>query len=393
MGQRHFSSCGVGFVCDVSGRRSSQIVAWGIEAVKNLTHRGAVGADNKTGDGAGLLFEIPRKFFQAQIKELGFSISDINNLAVGTCFLSADVEQEIEGLLRRYGFRPIGWRNVPTNDDALGAAALGTKPRIRQILIDAEAVEDRERERRLFLARKAVEKSLSEQVYVLSISSKTILYKGLLVAPQIDRFYPDLANKELESSFCIFHQRFSTNTLPVWSLAQPFRVLAHNGEINSLQGNRNWVLALQEEICKGFERSDRDVLKPLVLSDESDSASLDKIVELLVLAGFSPEHAVNLCIPPAWEGMELDAEARSFFEYSSLLMSPWDGPAAIVFTDGRTVGAHLDRNGLRPLRYALTEDNILVCGSEAGMIDFPGKSFLEKGRLGPGDTLSIDLLA
>ena len=387
---KHLSSCGVGFVCNVLGVRSAQIVAWGIEAVKNLTHRGAVGADGKTGDGAGLRFEIPRKFFQAQIKELGFSISDINNLAVGTCFLSADVEQEIEGLLRRYGFRPIGWRDVPTNDDALGAAALGTKPRIRQILIDAEAVEDRERERRLFLARKAVEKSLSEQVYVLSISSKTILYKGLLVAPQIDRFYPDLASKELESSFCIFHQRFSTNTLPVWSLAQPFRVLAHNGEINSLQGNRNWVLALQEEICKGFQRSDRDVLKPLVLSDESDSASLDKIVELLVLAGFSPEHAVNLCIPPAWEGMELDAEVRSFFEYSSLLMSPWDGPAAIVFTDGRTVGAHLDRNGLRPLRYALTDDNILVCGSEAGMIDFPGKSFLEKGRLGPGDTLSID---
>ncbi len=390
---KHLSSCGVGFVCDVSGRRSARIVAWGIEAVKNLTHRGAVGADGKTGDGAGLLFELPRKFFRAQIKELGFSISDINNLAVGTCFLSADVEQEIEGLLRRYGFRPIGWRDVPTNDDALGAAALGTKPRIRQILIDAGAVEDHERERRLFLARKAVEKSLSEQVYVLSISSKTILYKGLLVAPQIDRFYPDLANKEFESSFCIFHQRFSTNTLPVWSLAQPFRVLAHNGEINSLQGNRNWVLALQEEVCKGFQRSDRDVLKPLVLSDESDSASLDKIVELLVLAGFSPEHAVNLCIPPAWEGMELDAEARSFFEYSSLLMSPWDGPAAIVFTDGRMVGAHLDRNGLRPLRYALTEDNILVCGSEAGMIDFPGKSFLEKGRLGPGDTLSIDLLA
>ncbi len=390
---KHFSSCGVGFVCNVSGQRSSQIVAWGIEAVKNLTHRGAVGADGKTGDGAGLLFEIPRKFFQAQIKELGFSISDINNLAVGTCFLSADIEQEIEGLLRRYGFRPVGWRDVPTDDDALGAAALGTKPRIRQILIDAGAVEDRERERRLFLARKAVEKSLSEHVSVLSISSKTILYKGLLVAPQIDRFYPDLASKELESSFCIFHQRFSTNTLPVWSLAQPFRILAHNGEINSLQGNRNWVLALQEEICKGFQRSDRDVLKPLVLSDESDSASLDKIVELLVLAGFSPEHAVNLCIPPAWEGMELDAEVRSFFEYSSLLMSPWDGPAAIVFTDGRVVGAHLDRNGLRPLRYALTEDNILVCGSEAGMIDFPGKSFLEKGRLGPGDTLSIDLLA
>ena len=393
MGDSHSSSCGVGFVCNVSGQRSAQIVAWGIEAVKNLTHRGAVGADNKTGDGAGVLFEIPRKFFGAKIKELGFSISDINNLAVGTFFLSDAVEQEIEIPLSRYGFRPIGWRDVPTDDDALGAAALGTKPRIRQLLIDAEGVEDGERERKLFLARKTVEKKLSGHVYVSNISSKTLIYKGLLVAPQIDRFYPDLASREFESSFCIFHQRFSTNTLPVWSLAQPFRALAHNGEINTLQGNRNWVTALQEEIRKGFQQSDRDVLLPLLSSDESDSASLDKIVELLILSGFSPEHAVNLCIPPAWEQMDLDAEVRSFFEYSSFLMSPWDGPAAIVFTDGRMVGAHLDRNGLRPLRYALTEDNILVCGSEAGMIDFSGRTFLEKGRLGPGDTLSIDLSA
>jgi glutamate synthase (NADPH/NADH) large chain len=189
----------------------------------------------------------------------------------------------------------------------------------------------------------------------------------------------------------VFHQRFSTNTLPEWCLAQPFRVLGHNGEINTLQGNRNWIMALEKEILNGFESS-REILAPFVLYDESDSASLDKIIELLIHSGFSPEHAVNLCIPPAWEkSMDLDAEERSFFEYSALLMSPWDGPAAIVFTDGDTVGAHLDRNGLRPLRYALTEDGVLVCGSEAGMIDLPGRTFLEKGRLGPGDTVSVNL--
>jgi glutamate synthase (NADPH) large chain len=391
MGHNYSSSCGVGFVCDVSGQRSRQIVAWGIEAVKNLTHRGAVGADGKTGDGAGVLLELPRKFFDAKIRELGLSISDIKNLCVGTFFLYADAEHEIEEALKRYGFRPMGWRDVPTNDDALGKAALGTKPRIRQFLIDAAAVAYRERELKLFLARKAIEENAGKDVCVSSISSKTILYKGLLVAPQLDRFYPDLADEDFESAFCIFHQRFSTNTLPEWALAQPFRVLGHNGEINTLQGNRNWVMALEEEILRGFPGGDRDVLKPLVRYDESDSASLDEIVELLILAGFSPEHAVNLCVPPAWERMDYAADERSFFEYSSLLMSPWDGPAALVFTDGETIGAHLDRNGLRPLRYALTEDGILVCGSEAGMIDLSGRQFLEKGRLGPGDTLSVDL--
>ncbi len=391
MGHNYSSSCGVGFVCDVSGQRSRQIVAWGIEAVKNLTHRGAVGADGKTGDGAGILTEIPRKFFDMRIRELGLSISDIENLAVGTFLLYGAVEHTIDEVLNRSGFRPMGWRDVPTNNDALGKAALGTKPRIRQLLIDAEAVEYQERELKLFLARKTIEKKSGKDVCVSSISSKTILYKGLLIAPQLDRFYPDLANEDFESAFCIFHQRFSTNTLPEWRLAQPFRVLAHNGEINTLQGNRNWVMALEEVVLKGFQPGERDVLKPLVLYDESDSASLDKVVELMVLAGFSPEHAVNLCIPPAWERMDYAADERSFFEYSSLLMSPWDGPAAIVFTNGDVVCAHLDRNGLRPLRYALTEDGILVCGSEAGMIDLSARKFLEKGRLGPGDTLSIDL--
>jgi glutamate synthase (NADPH) large chain len=390
MGNNPYSSCGVGFVCSISGQSNRQIVAWGIEAVKNLTHRGAVGADGKTGDGAGIVTEIPRKLFDTIIKKLGFTISDINNLAVGTFFLYGVVEHEIDETLARCGFRSVGWRDVPTNDDALGKAALGTKPRIRQLLIDTEGVHSQDRERNLFFARKSIEKKLGKDVCIPSLSSKTILYKGLLVAPQLDRFYPDLKNDSFESAFCVFHQRFSTNTLPEWCLAQPFRVIGHNGEINTLQGNRNWVMALEKEILNGFE-SCKEVLAPFVVYDESDSASLDKIIELLIRSNFSPEHAVNLCIPPAWECMDLDPEVRSFLEYSALLMPPWDGPAAIVFTDGDTVGAHLDRNGLRPLRYALTEDGVMVCGSEAGMIDLHGRKFLEKGRLGPGDTVSVDL--
>jgi glutamate synthase (NADPH/NADH) large chain len=385
------SSCGVGFVCNVSGQRSRQIVSWGIEAVKNLTHRGAIGADNKTGDGAGVLTKIPLKFFLKEIDKHGFSIPDIENLAIGTFFLHSPIERAIEDKLEEYGFRSMGWRDVPTNDDALGQTALKAKPRIRQLLLDAEVVDQPVRELMLFFARKSIEKDLGKEVYVSRISSKTILYKGLLVAPQLDRFYPDLASEDFESAFCIFHQRFSTNTLPDWSLAQPFRVLAHNGEINTIQGNRNWIMALQEELLKSFRSTDRDILLPFVLNDESDSASLDKIVELLMLRGFSPEHALNLCVPPAWERMEFEAMDRSFFEYSSLQMTPWDGPAALVFTDGNSVGAHLDRNGLRPLRYALTDDGIMVCGSETGMIDLGKRTFLEKGRLGPGDTVSVDL--
>lgn len=298
---RGLSSCGVGFACNVHGKRSRQIVAWGIEAVKNLTHRGAVGSDGKTGDGAGILIEIPRRYFSRKIRELGLSLSAIDDLAVGSFFLYGNVEDRIDEILKKYGFIPIGWIDVRTYDDALGEAALITKPRIRQLLIDAGAVVKKERELKLFFARKAIEMSFGSDVCVSNISSKTILYKGLLVAPQLDRFYPDLMDEDIESSFCIFHQRFSTNTLPEWVMAQPFRVLAHNGEINTVQGNRNAMRAIETAVLDGFSEEERDIIKPLVSDYESDSASLDRIVELLILSGFPPELAVNLCIPPAWE--------------------------------------------------------------------------------------------
>ncbi len=393
---RYAGSCGVGFICNVTGEKSQQIVQWGVEAVKNLTHRGAVGADGKTGDGAGVLFQLPKKFFLKEIEDSGFIISHIDNLAVGVFFLRDGSESEIDNILNKRGLKPIGWRTVPTDDNTLGKAALSTKPRIRQVLLDMEGVEHGKRELALYLARRVIEKEYGETVYVPSISSKTIVYKGMLVATNLDRFYPDLSSEYLESSFCLFHQRFSTNTFPDWTLAQPFRVLAHNGEINTIQGNRNWIRAIEPDILHEAFGDENEIIKPILSDEESDSASLDRIIELLMFSGFSLEHAVNLCIPQAWEccdfaNQEKRRKAEAFFEYKSFLMKPWDGPAAIVFTDGDVVSAHLDRNGLRPLRYTLTDEGILVLGSEVGMIGLEGRKIKKKDRLGPGDTLSVDL--
>lgn len=387
------SSCGVGFVCNTKGIRSRRIVEWGIEAVRNLTHRGAVGADGKTGDGAGILTEIPRKFFLKELALSGFTLSGEENLAVGVFFfLSGEsVESSIKQILGKYGFKILVWRDVPVNDDALGKSALSAKPKIKHLLIDMENVERLKRELNLFLARKAIERTFGGAVYIASLSSRTIVYKGMLAAPQLDRFYPDLNSEDFESAFCIFHQRFSTNTFPDWTMAQPLRILAHNGEINTIQGNRNWMGTIEQDVRHEIFGDDNDLIRPLLSMEESDSSSLDRIVELLMLAGFSPEHAVTLCVPPAWENADLDEPKKAFLEYQSFLMKPWDGPAAIAFTNGDTVGAHLDRNGLRPLRYLLTEEGILVLGSETGMVDLGEGRIKEKGRLGPGDTLSVNM--
>jgi glutamate synthase (NADPH/NADH) large chain len=323
---------------------------------------------------------------------LGFPIAGPDNLAAGFFFLYGDVESGIEDILRRFNLNPIGWRDVPVNHDALGRSAFLSKPRIRQLLIDTTGIPRAEKEAMLYLARRAVEKTCAGSAYVCSLSSKTMVYKGMLVAPHLDEFYPDLKDEAFESAFCMFHQRFSTNTSPDWPLAQPFRVLAHNGEINTLQGNRNAMTALEHEIQHEVFGEKADFLRPLIAHDESDSASLDRIVELLILSGYSPEHAIMLCIPPAWEQSDLGPQEKAFFEYQSLLMRPWDGPAAVTFTDGETIGAHLDRNGLRPLRYILTGDGLLVLGSEIGMVDLDDRPIQEKGRLGPGEIIAVDLL-
>lgn len=345
-------SCGVGFVCNIKGRKSNDIVRWGVEAVKNLTHRGAVGADGKTGDGAGILIEIPKKFFVEYITEHGWDLSHEDNLAVGSFFLYGGHESEIEAIAGEFGLRVIGWREVPTDDDALGDSALSSRPIIKQLLIDTSGIEADKKEIVLYLARRSIEKRCGSNIYIPSFSTKTISYKGMLVALQLERFYPDLIREDFESAFCIFHQRFSTNTIPEWNLAQPFRVLAHNGEINTIQGNRNWMITMEDEVTHEIFGKYNDLIKPLVSLEESDSASLDRIVELLMLSGRSPEHAILMCIPPAWENSDMNEIEKVFFEYNSLLMKPWDGPAAVVLTDGNKVVAHLDRNGLRPLRYS-----------------------------------------
>ncbi|WP_333784349.1 glutamate synthase large subunit [Thermocrinis sp.] len=386
-------SCGVGFVCHTKGEQSHQIVRWGVQAVKNLTHRGAVGGDGKTGDGAGVMIEIPRKFFRDYIEEKNLPLSSIENLAVGAVFLYQDVKDKVEEHIRKSPFRLVGWREVPVDSSAVGESALRVMPKIFHLLLDCERVEPTLRELELYLLRRIIEtdSKLKDKLYFASLSSKTLVYKGMLVAPQLDIFYPDLLDERIKSWFCLFHQRYSTNTFPNWNLAQPFRYLAHNGEINTILGNRNWMMALQHELEHELFGERIKLVRPLVSHQESDSASLDRVFELLVLAGYSPEHAINMLIPPAWESVPwLSEEVVRFFEYQSLLMKPWDGPAAIAFTDGKVIGAHLDRNGLRPSRYILTEDNILILGSEVGMVDLEGKKIKEKGRLGPGDTLLVN---
>lgn len=390
-------SCGVGFVCNTKGIKSNQIVRWGVEAVKNLTHRGAVGSDGKTGDGAGVLFQLPQKFFLKEIQKTGKEISNQNNIAVGVFFLRNECYQLIEDIVKSRGLNPVTWRSVPTNDEALGQSALSTKPLIMQLIIDLKEIEPDKREISLYLARKHLEKELGDQAYICSLSCKTIVYKGMLVATHLDEFYPDLKTEDMESAFCLFHQRFSTNTLPNWSLAQPFRILAHNGEINTIQGNRNWIKAIEPDLWHDVFGDDNELISPVISFEESDSSSLDRVIELLLYSGYSIEHAVNLCIPPAWEccGLNNSEErykAEAFFSYQLYLMKPWDGPAAIVLTDGNKVCAHLDRNGLRPIRYICTEDNILIIGSETGMVDLGNRKIIKRERMFPGSTLLVDTL-
>lgn len=390
-------SCGVGFVCNTKGIKSHQIVRWGIEAVKNLTHRGAVGADGKTGDGAGILFQLPQKFFLKEIQKAGADISVPYNIAAGVFFLKKECEIKIEEILKSHMIKPVMWRLVPTDDEALGKSALSTKPVIKHLILDMENIDPEKRELCLYIARKHIEKEIGEEAYICSLSCKTIVYKGMLVATHIEEFYPDLQNEDMESAFCLFHQRFSTNTFPEWSLAQPFRVLAHNGEINTIQGNRNWIKAIEPDLWHDIFGDDNELLSPVISDEESDSSSLDRVIELLLHSGYPIEHAINLCIPPAWECCEFNnsderLRAEAFFTFQSYLMKPWDGPAAIVLTDGDKVCAHLDRNGLRPVRYTYTEDDILILGSETGMIDLGDRKITKRERMFPGSTILVDTL-
>ena len=392
-------SCGFGLIANIDDEPSHWLVKTAISALTRLTHRGAVAADGKTGDGCGLLIKTPDSFFRAVAGELGISLND--RFAAGMVFLSPDpnladqVKKEIVAAIAASNLEVAGWRVVPINTDVCGEIAMRTLPHIEQVFVNAPANMQRGTfNRQLFFARRRAEKkfaALDPSAYVASLSSVTISYKGMVLPEVLPEFYPDLSDARLESSVCLFHQRFSTNTMPEWRLAQPFRFLAHNGEINTIQGNRNWALARANNF-RSEKMPDISDLDPIVSLTGSDSSSLDNMLEVMRAAGMDVLQSMRILIPPAWQAMDtLDPDVRAFYEFFDCQTEPWDGPAGIVLTDGRYAACCLDRNGLRPARYVITKDRHITIASEIGVYDYPAESVVSKGRLGPGEMLAVDL--
>ena len=384
-------ACGVGMVANLSGEASHEIVTSGMTILKRLMHRGATGNDPETGDGAGLLLKIPHKFFKKQLPTLN---SSTPTFGVGMLFGGEGEEEKIEAVVKENGCEVIAWRDVPTDPSAIGKDARSVMPRIRQFFIvpcaSAPLRED-SFERKLYIIRRQIEK-VAEKTYVCSCSSRTVVYKGLLLATQIEKFYPDLSDPDFVSPFAIVHQRYSTNTFPSWELAHPFRAIAHNGEINALKGNLNALAAREASLASPLFGDELGKVLPIVHGGQSDSASLDNIFELLVAAGRDAPHAMMMLIPQAWGAKyHMGNDVRAFCEYHSALMEPWDGPAAVAFTDGIGLGAALDRNGLRPARWTLTKDGLFVLASETGVLDIAPGNVLRHGRLRPGSLVWLDL--
>ena len=401
-------SCGVGFIADIKGRKSHAIVQDALTIVQNLEHRGAVGADPRAGDGAGILVQIPHKFFAKKARELGFTLPEPGRYAVVVLFLPHDddgLRQEIMDLYAeqsaRVGMELLGWRDVPTDNSTLGESVKPTEPTHRQLFIgqgENDLSED-DFERRIYILRKSISGLLYERrgrntavYYPVSSSCRTVIYKGMFLADQLPTYYPDLHDPDFESALALIYQRFSTNTFPAWSLAHPYRYIAHNGEINTLRGNLNWMAARQASARSPLFGEDIHKLWPISYEGQSDTACFDNALEFLVQGGYSLAHAVMMMIPEAWAGNQLmDAERRAFYEYNAALMEPWDGPAAIAFTDGRQIGATLDRNGLRPARYFVTRDDRIIMASEMGVLPIAEKDIVTKWRLQPGKMLLVDL--
>ena len=400
-------SCGIGFVVDIKNRKSHQPVRQGLEILANLSHRGAVGADPLAGDGAGILVQLPDAFLRAECADLGFDLPTPGDYAVGMVFLPRDAqtraqsEAALERTVAAEGQLFLGWRDVPTDNSCLGRSVRPSEPVVRQAFVqrgpncpDADAFE-----RKLFVIRKQTHHAIwdlellgSQQFYIASFSSRTLVYKGMILARNIGVYYPDLRDERLASALALVHQRFSTNTFPSWALAHPFRYLCHNGEINTLRGNINWMLARRHNMRSDRLGADLDKLWPLIGDGASDSATFDNALELLLAAGYSLPHAMMLMVPEAWADNPLmDPQRRAFYEYHAALIEPWDGPAAIAFTDGRQIGATLDRNGLRPARYLVTDDDQVIMASEMGVLPIPDEKIVRKWRLQPGKMLLIDL--
>ncbi len=402
-------ACGVGFVAHIKGQASHDRISQGLLILENLTHRGAVGADPLAGDGAGMLIQIPDAFLRKALAKEKIILPAVGEYGIGMLFLPRDAkaraacEKIIADKIKAEGQTLLGWRDVPVDNSSLGESVKAVEPVVRQVLIarGKKTADQDAFERKLFVIRKTAEhairalpKGQGKGFYVPSMSSRTLVYKGMLLANQVGKFFLDLQDKEMVSAFALVHQRFSTNTFPTWDLAHPFRMIAHNGEINTLRGNVNWMAARQAAMSSKFLGSDLDKLWPLIVEGQSDSACFDNALELLVAGGYSLPHAMMLLIPEAWAGNPLmDEERRAFYEYHAALMEPWDGPAAVAFTDGRMIGATLDRNGLRPARYLITDDDVVLMASEMGVLPIPQNKIIKKWRLQPGKMFLIDMLA
>jgi glutamate synthase (NADPH/NADH) large chain len=400
-------SCGVGFIADIKGRKSHKIVEDGLRILCNLEHRGATGADPRAGDGAGILVQIPHKFFAKKTADLGFKLPKPGEYAVGYLFMPHDKEwrQIIRDIyvevIAREGLALLGWRDVPTDNSTLGESVKPTEPVHMQVFIGRgrKKFSADEFERRLYILRKAISNAIYKRrerrnsgYYPVSISCRTIIYKGMFLADQLETYYPDLHDPDFESALALVHQRFSTNTFPTWSLAHPYRMIAHNGEINTLRGNVNWMAARQASVSSPLFGDDINKLWPISYEGQSDTACFDNALEFLTQGGYSLAHAMMMMIPEAWAGNPLmDEQRRAFYEYHAALMEPWDGPAAIAFTNGRQIGATLDRNGLRPARYLLTKDDRIILASETGVLPIPEEDIVKKWRLQPGKMLLVDL--
>jgi glutamate synthase (NADPH/NADH) large chain len=399
-------ACGVGFIVHIKGQKSHGIIRQGLDLLRNLTHRGAVGADPYAGDGAGILIQMPDAFLRAECGKLGLSLPQEGDYAVGMLFLPRDeanraaCETVLTDIIAKENAVLLGWRDVPTDNHELGESVKPVEPFIRQIFIGRgpDCADQDAFERKLFVIRKQMENTVRELrlenghfFYIPSLSSRTIVYKGMLLADQVGTFYPDLTDERMVSALALVHQRFSTNTFPTWDLAHPFRMIAHNGEINTLRGNINGMAARRHSISSKILGDDVQKLWPLIAEGQSDSACFDNALELLVAGGYSLAHAMMLLIPEAWAGNVLmNDKQKAFYEYNAALMEPWDGPAAVAFTDGRQIGATLDRNGLRPARYLVTDDDIVIMASEMGVLEVPEHKIIKKWRLQPGKMLLID---
>ncbi|MBI5724970.1 MAG: glutamate synthase large subunit [Planctomycetes bacterium] len=397
-------ACGIGAVVNISGKRQNSIVELGKQILLNLQHRGAAGADESTGDGAGMLIQMPHEFFQSQCGRGGIKLPAAGKYGAAMVFGPRDsrllkaCKETLEKAVAHYGMKVLGWRNVPCRNECLGDLARAAEPAVEQLFIDSGGLEGDAFEGRLYMARKRAERLVGQQFgqaaidfYIVSMSHRTLVYKGMFFAPQLFAYYPDLADREMLTAFAIVHQRYSTNTFPNWRLAQPFRMIAHNGEINTLSGNVKRMSMREMRMECPILGGDMTDLKPIAVPGGSDSAMFDNVMELLIRSGRSLPHAMMMMIPEAFgASYHISTDKRAFYEYHAAIMEPWDGPAAMVFTDGRLVGGTLDRNGLRPARYVITTDGLVVLASEVGVIEFPPEKVQQKGRLQPGRMFLVD---